>query len=141
MQVIHQLLNFKRIKKIKNEIFFIFLLLTLYILSEVLNFSLLKCIFHEITGLHCPGCGVTRMISSILRLDFYQAFRYNPLVFILSPFLLIYGIIKLYEGMYDKFILNKRFEKIIVTFVIILLVIFGILRNIEMFNFLAPTII
>lgn len=141
MQVKHQLLNFKRIKKIKNEIFFIFLLLTLYILSEVFNFSLLKCIFHEITGLHCPGCGVTRMISSILRLDFYQAFRYNPLVFILSPFLLIYGIIKLYEGMYDKLILNKRFEKIIVTFVIILLVIFGILRNIEMFNFLAPTTI
>ena len=141
MQVKHQLLNFKRIKKIKSEVFFIFLLLTLYILSEIFDFSLLRCVFHEITGLHCPGCGVTRMISSILRLDFYQAFRYNPLVFILSPFLLIYGIIKLYEGMYDKFILNKRFEKIIVTFVIILLVIFGILRNIEMFNFLAPTTI
>ncbi len=139
MQVKHQLLNFKRIKKIKFEVFFIFLLLTLYILSEIFDFSLLRCVFHEITGLHCPGCGVTRMIGSILKLDFYQAFRYNPLVFILSPFLIIYGIIKLYENMYDKIIFNKKIEKVSIITIIILLVIFGILRNIEMFNFLAPT--
>ena len=64
---------------------------------------------------------------------------YNPLVFILSQFLIIYGIIKLYENMYDKIIFNKKIEKISMITIIILLVIFGILRNIEMFNFLAPT--
>ena len=36
----------------------------------------IPCIFHELTGFYCPGCGLTRAIASIVKLDFYQAFRY-----------------------------------------------------------------
>ena len=57
----------------------------------------------------------------------------------INQILIIYGIIKLYENMYDKIIFNKKIEKISMITIIILLVMFGILRNIEMFNFLAPT--
>ena len=135
MQVKHQLLNFKRIKKIKSEVFFIFLLLTLYILSEIFDFSLLRCVFHEITGLHCPGCGVTRMIGSILCLDFYQAFRYNMLLVILLPFAVIYWIY--------LFVLKgqKRIPNLVWYLLLVIVIIFGILRNIPVFSYLAPTII
>lgn len=48
----------------------------------------IPCPFHLITGLNCPGCGVSRMLLSLLRLDFAAAFRCNAGLFCLSPFLL-----------------------------------------------------
>lgn len=48
----------------------------------------IPCFFHLITGLNCPGCGVTRMLLSALKLDFASAFRYNAVLFCLMPFLL-----------------------------------------------------
>lgn len=50
----------------------------------------IPCPFHKITGLKCPGCGVSRMIVSILRLDLAAAFKYNPFLFITVPFLIAY---------------------------------------------------
>jgi len=38
------------------------------------------CMFHELTGLYCVGCGLTRATKSLMRLEFYQAFRYNVLM-------------------------------------------------------------
>ncbi len=46
------------------------------------------CLFHLFTGLNCPGCGVSRMLLSLLRLDFAAAFRYNAGLLCLSPLLL-----------------------------------------------------
>ena len=39
----------------------------------------LPCIFYQITGLQCPGCGNTRAAMALLRLDFAAAFEYNLL--------------------------------------------------------------
>ena len=39
------------------------------------------CVFKNLFDIECAGCGGTRMFLSILKLDFYQAFRYNPYVF------------------------------------------------------------
>lgn len=50
------------------------------------------CWFRKKLGLYCPGCGGTRMVQSILKLDFYQAFRYNPLVFVLLALIAIWDI-------------------------------------------------
>ena len=35
------------------------------------------CIFHQCTGLHCPGCGITRALHSLLNGQFRQAIAYN----------------------------------------------------------------
>ena len=45
------------------------------------------CLFRQMTGLKCPGCGVTSMCLALLRLDFAAAFRWNPGLMALSPFL------------------------------------------------------
>lgn len=45
----------------------------------------IPCIFHLITGLKCPGCGVTRMFVALLGGDVRGAFEANPAVLILSP--------------------------------------------------------
>jgi hypothetical protein len=50
----------------------------------------IPCLFYEITGWKCPGCGITGMILSLARADFAAAFAHNPFLFITGPFILIY---------------------------------------------------
>ena len=47
----------------------------------------LPCPFHLVTGLLCPGCGVTRMSLALLRLDFAAAWQANPALLLLLPVL------------------------------------------------------
>jgi hypothetical protein len=47
------------------------------------------CLFKNLTGLDCYGCGMTRAILSALHFHFESAFYYNKLFVIVLP-LLIY---------------------------------------------------
>lgn len=97
----------------------------------------MQCMLYEITGLYCPGCGITRMIYAILDLNFYQAFRYNPYLFVTLPFVGIIAIKVMYE-----YIINNKHYKIVDTLLIVYaisLILYGILRNIQIFSWLSPT--
>ena len=39
-----------------------------------------ECVFYRSTGLICPGCGGTRAVISLLKLDFISAIKYNVAV-------------------------------------------------------------
>lgn len=124
-------------KKITITIIFLILLNSYLYLGNKLNVYI-NCPIKEITGLYCPGCGITRMLQAILQLNFYQAFRYNPLLFISLPFFIFFtveGIITKKDPLY-----NKIPNKILIT-IIIIFIIYGILRNLPLFDFLAPTIV
>ncbi len=41
------------------------------------------CPVRFFTGVSCPGCGMSRACLACLRLDFAEAFRFHPLVFLL----------------------------------------------------------
>ena len=43
------------------------------------------CPIKYLTGVSCPGCGMTRACISALRFDFLQAFEYHPLWFAVLP--------------------------------------------------------
>ena len=47
------------------------------------------CLFHRLTGLHCPGCGMTRASHALLHGHLAAAFRFNPLGMILLPMALV----------------------------------------------------
>ena len=80
-----EIINKNRVKKIT-----ICLIGILYIILCI-KFNIgIPCIFHEITGFYCPGCGATRAITSLAKLDFYQAIKYNALVVALVPLFFIY---------------------------------------------------
>lgn len=43
------------------------------------------CPFKALTGLPCPGCGLTRAFSSLLHGQFAKAFTFHPFAFLLVP--------------------------------------------------------
>jgi Protein of unknown function (DUF2752) len=43
------------------------------------------CFFRKITGLECPGCGMTRGTYALLHGRFLDAFLFNPVGMILLP--------------------------------------------------------
>lgn len=116
--------------------FFIFI--GYFYLNNKYGFSI-NCVFHELTGFYCPGCGITRCLFALLRLDFYEAFMYNQLVFILLPFLVALIVYRIYLYVFDK--QDKILVKVPNMVWILLLVIvigYGIVRNISYFDFLRP---
>ena len=36
------------------------------------------CIFHELTGLPCLGCGGTRCARQLVQLNFFEGFKFHP---------------------------------------------------------------
>lgn len=95
--------------------------------SGYLHFGV-PCLFHKVTGLWCTGCGVTRMVIRLSKLDFIGAFRSNEFVFITLPAILW---VWFYEG--SKF---RKVRNVLTWVLLIAALAFGVLRNI--FPILAP---
>jgi hypothetical protein len=43
------------------------------------------CLYWNVFGVHCPGCGMTRAFSALLHADFDRALAYNKLVAVIFP--------------------------------------------------------
>lgn len=119
-----------------KEKYKILIITVAYFLFGKITGLYLFCPIHKFLKLYCPGCGITRMILSILKLDFYKAFRYNMLLFILSPFFLFLFIESIYSDIKSKEPFYKRISNKVWYSLIIILIIYGVLRNI--YPYLAP---
>lgn len=121
--------------KIKD--FVILLVIFLIYAVLIIKFDIgIPCVFYEITGLYCPGCGITRLCISLFEGDIYQAFRYNPIIFIDVPIIFILFVLNILFK--DKKSI-KKITNILIIILAVITVIFGVLRNIPAFGFLAPT--
>lgn len=117
------------------------IVLTLSFLANLLIVLIFpfQCPWKVAFNIDCAGCGATRMTKALLALDFYQAFRFNPLIFTLFVLAILYG---LYVGLCK--ILKKNYYKLNVKWayaLIVVLVVFTVLRNTSLFGFLKPTIV
>ena len=88
-----------------------------------------KCMFHQLTGLYCPGCGATRALSAMLHGDVKASLHNNALLFPLLA-LIVFLLMK------PETSLKRPFAVTIVAVVLG----FTILRNIPVapFTYLAP---
>lgn len=88
-----------------------------------------KCMFHQLTGLYCPGCGATRALSAMLRGDIRSSMHNNLLLF---PLLALIAVL-----IVKPEISLKRPVAVAIVAVVLL---FTILRNIPFapFTYLAP---
>lgn len=128
-----------RILKVISMLMASFLaLIGYYFLSINYNFTI-PCFFHFITGLYCPGCGTTRLIFSLLNGHISDAYNYNRLVFILFPFIIIYFIYRVYLYIFDKKDeIICRIPNIYFYLLLFVVIVFGVLRNINTFSYLKP---
>ena len=108
-----------------------------YIFSE-LNIGI-PCPFYFLTGLYCPGCGGTRAVEALLNLDFIQALRYNSFIFLAVPFILYYLICLSWAFVRgERYEAGKKFSVILIVLCAVGIV-YGVIRNLPQFSFLAPT--
>ncbi len=76
--------------KMKRKLLLLVLLLSYFTLAYfLLNCFKIPCVFQACFGIPCPGCGMTRAATSVLRLDFVGAWGYNPLIFAM-PYVFLY---------------------------------------------------
>lgn len=98
-----------------------------YYLFVTLTGQGLPCAVYSTTGFLCPGCGISRMFTSMFRLDFSAAFSYNPVVFVmffcwnLIALLCFFGKPKLFRN--QKFLYTCLYISVGILFL------YGILRN------------
>ena len=63
---------------------FVFLLLLLFYMG-FLRLTGIGCPIRHITGISCPGCGMSRALLSLLTGHFAEAFRYHPMIYAVIP--------------------------------------------------------
>ena len=80
-------LNIKEIGKRAGETLLIFIFCLFY-----------RCPFKLFLHVECPGCGMTRAIISVLKLDFRQAFAYHPLF----PIVILGGVYYIFRTQFRK---------------------------------------
>ena len=79
------------------------------VISSILYlFNIRICPFYNIFGIPCPGCGLTRAVIEIFKLNFKRALEYNFLSYVILLLGLIYIVAFLFRKS-DK--LNAFIEK------------------------------
>ena len=122
----------------KNEILtFIGIVVLITIILIIISYLKYSCPILKYLHLYCPGCGGTRMLNSFIKGDFYQSFRWNPLLFILLILLIFYFISFIFIFIKKKVLLVP--SKNLIIMLIVLLLLFMLLRNIDLFSYLLPT--
>lgn len=107
-----------------------------YIITQVTSFYI-PCPIRTLTGFVCPGCGITHFFIDLINLNFINAMQQNLAIFVLLVIWILVGIIYM---IFRPQSLKKggRVFNILIWSSVILLVVFGILRNIPELSFLLP---
>lgn len=99
----------------------------------------LKCIFFELTGFYCPGCGMGRASLCLLRGDFFEALKNNPFIFLLI-LIGIYIFARLIDwAATGKNHIDKYIPPRLLMAIFIILAVYGVLRNIPFYPFTMLT--
>ena len=93
------------------------------------------CPLHQMTGLNCPGCGMTRGFHALFNGDILDALHYNALLPIFS-FIFIYLVISLIlTAVRGRGLSWKIFNPTVLWIIFGLLLAFGIVRNLPFYPF------
>ena len=95
------------------------------------------CLFHELTGLNCPGCGGTRAAYQLLHGHLLLALRDNALFILTLLALARHGLWFAARKIRHQPATLAVSPKVLWTFVVVA-VVFSVLRNLPAFSFLSP---
>lgn len=88
-------------KDIKDVKWAIIIIIAYFVLGRYFLYSL--CPMVMVTGLPCPGCGLTRAGSALLRLDFAGAYRIHPFIYPIAGYIAVFG--------WNRYIMGRRMGK------------------------------
>lgn len=89
----------------------------------------IPCPFRAVTGLLCPGCGVTRLCLALLRGDFGAAWRANPVLLALLPALAALAVRAASRYVREGNAIGPKWENTLLWAAVGLLLAWGIVRN------------
>ncbi len=89
----------------------------------------IPCPIRTVTGLKCPGCGVTGMCMALMQFHFRKAFLCHPMLFALLPALGAVCAGSMINYVKDGTKQTRTWQKRILYTSIILLVGYGVVRN------------
>ena len=89
----------------------------------------LPCPFHAVTGLLCPGCGVTRMCLALLWGNWADAWAANPVLLLLLPVLGLLAFRMAHRYIREGCTLGPRWEGVLCWALIAVLIVWGAARN------------
>ena len=99
------------------------------------------CTFHELTGLHCPGCGATRATHELLHGRIGAALTDNALWVLASPLAVYLGISEMVRQVRGRPLPTRllRAPWLLIAAAVVA-VLFGVLRNVPVvpLTWLAP---
>lgn len=88
-----------------------------------------KCVFLQITGLKCPGCGSQRVIHSLLHLDVRKAFEANTFLVLSLPYIAALLVSVALKDRHPRFYNALNSFPVIIS-IFVLVIAWWILRNI-----------
>jgi len=99
-----------------------------------------KCPFYSATGIYCPGCGSQRAAHQVLNGHIIEGIRHNYLIALLALVLLYQAFTYIMNDLLNKNIPNLLHRSKVTFGILITIMLFWILRNINLFPFteLAP---
>ena len=102
-----------------------------------------KCQLHSVTGLHCPGCGLTRFAAAVAVGDLRQAVAYNAVAAVAAPFVAVFAAQNLWAWVWGfpprRWFSDRWARRVSLAFLAVLIAFF-VARNVPAwpFTLLAP---
>lgn len=95
-----------------------------------------SCVFHDLTGWYCPGCGITRALHALVHFDLRRALAMNAFLVLSLPLLAAMAL----QGLTRRAWLPKGVTRVVFDgrWWIAAMVVFGLVRNLPGFEWLAP---
>ena len=90
----------------------------------------IPCVFRLITGLYCPGCGVTTLCLSLLRLDFSAAWEANAVLLLSLPFLALLLGRLCFRYVKTGSVMLCKWETVLCGAQVVVFLIWGAVRNV-----------
>lgn len=119
----------QRLIKLTKEVAFVAGILAANAIIYSITGYGIPCVFRLITGLKCPGCGITHACFELLKGNIHGAAKENIMSITVMPVLLIYLFYKAVVFVKTGTKRTKIWEYILYTLCFIIMIMFFLYRN------------
>ena len=96
------------------------------------------CPIYAMTGLYCPGCGVSRLCWHLMKGEWAEALSSNVVIFCLLPSFILGMGVHLYRYIRYGSSTIGRAENAVMWAAVVILLVFAVVRNILPWDILVP---